>query len=54
MMRTGRIPECGAVAGAGLAMAMTMMTARVRRICCVVRQAPGEGIDGQMRQRNRW
>jgi len=43
MMRTGRIPKRRAVEGAVLVMAMSMMTARVRRACRAVRKEQGKG-----------
>ena len=43
MMRTARIPEGRAAEGAVLAMAMTMMTPRVRRTRRAVRKKPGKG-----------
>jgi len=43
MMTTGRILERPAVEGAILAMALTMMTARVRRTRKAVRPGPGKG-----------
>jgi len=43
MLTTGQIPERRAVEGAVLTMAMTMMTARVRRTRREVRKGPGKG-----------
>ena len=48
MMRTGLIPDGLAVEGAVLAMAMTMMTARVRRTRRVVRKGLGKGREQRM------
>jgi len=45
MVSTGRIPERRAVEGAVLAMAMTMMTARVKRTRRAVRKEPGKGTE---------
>ena len=42
-MRTGRIPECQVLEGAGLAMTLTMTTARVRRTTWAVRTGTGMG-----------
>jgi hypothetical protein len=43
MMRTERIPECGAAEGAVQAMSMTMTVARVRRTRRAVRKGPAKG-----------
>jgi hypothetical protein len=45
MMRTGQIPELGAVEVAVLAMAMTMTMERVRRTRREVRNGPGKGTE---------
>jgi len=42
------------VEGAVLAMAMTMMTARVRRTCSAVRKDPGHEREQRMGRRNGW
>jgi len=47
-MRTGRIPERRALEGAVLAMAMTMMMARVRRTPRAVRKGLGKGREHRM------
>jgi hypothetical protein len=43
IMRTGRIPEGRAVEGPVLAMAMTIMTVRMKRTRRVVRKEQGKG-----------
>jgi hypothetical protein len=48
MMTTGRIPVRRAVEGAVLAMAMTMMTARVRRTRKAMGKGGGKGRDQRM------
>jgi MarR-like DNA-binding transcriptional regulator SgrR of sgrS sRNA len=47
-MTTGLIPVCRAVEGAVQAMAMTMMTARVRRTRRAVRKVLGKGRENRM------
>jgi hypothetical protein len=54
MMGTGRIPECRAVDGAVLAMAMTMTMARVRRTCREVRKGPGKGREPRTGRGKGW
>jgi len=52
MMRTGRIPERRVVQRAVLAMAMAMMTSRVRRTRRAVTQEPGEGMERRVGKGN--
>jgi hypothetical protein len=56
MMTTWRNPERHAVDRAILVMAMTMVTARVRRTCTALRTGPGKGREqrrGRLRRRVR-
>jgi len=54
MMRTGRIKERRAVEGTVLAMAMAMMTARVRRTRRAVRKEPGNVRERRVGRGNGW
>jgi hypothetical protein len=51
IMRSGQIPECLAVEGAALAMAMTMVMARVRGTHRAVRKGLGKGREQRMGSR---
>jgi hypothetical protein len=53
MMRPGSIPQWRAVEGAVLAIAMTMMTARVRRTRRGLRKDRGNGREHRVERRNR-
>jgi len=48
MMKSGRIPEHGAMEGAVPVMKMTMTMASVRRTCRAVRQRLGKGSEQRM------
>jgi hypothetical protein len=52
MMRPGAIPQHHAVGGAILALAMTMIIARVKRTCRAVRRELGKGRGPEMEMGN--
>jgi len=54
MMKTGRISERRAVEGAILAMAMKMMTVRVKKTRRAVRKGPGKGRAQRMGRGKGW